>query len=561
MDQSIFTQLTFVLVIAAVISLVMRLLRQPLIMGYILTGIIVGPSLLNIIQAKEAFAGFSEIGIMLLLFIIGMGLNPVVIKSLGRPVLVTAAAILLLVGSTGFAAGTLLGFSTSEAAIVGLALFFSSTIIILKVISDKRELSRLYAQIAVGVIVIDDVIATLALLAVATIASSGGLGVSDVALLAAKGIAVALGLYLISAKLLPPFAKFLARSQEMLFLFAIAWGFGVAILFDWAGFSHEVGALFGGVSLAALPYATEMAAKLKPLRDFFIVLFFVTLGEIFTFGNLMASLVPALILSAVVIFGKPLFVMSSLGALGYTRLTSFKAGIHLSQISEFSIILIVFASSVGFVSDQAAAIITLVALITIGVSTYLMKYDDQLFRMLEKQLRVFERKNIKERKQRQALYPIILFGYHKGGHEFLETFREMKKRYLVVDYDPEIIEHLEAQGIRHVYGDATDNELLEEVNASKAELIVSTMTDVDSNNALLAYLRRHNPDVAFICHANSYDEAADLYRRGASYVMLPHFIGSERISGFIKRNGYSHGAFDGYRRRHLVSLGKTAVRS
>lgn len=559
MEQSIFTQLTFVLVIAAAISLLMRVLRQPLIMGYILTGVIVGPSLLNIVHAKEAFDSFSEIGIMLLLFIIGMGLNPVVIKSLGRPVLVTAAVILLLVGGTGLGVGTLLGFKPSEAAIVGLALFFSSTIIILKVISDKRELSRLYAQIAVGVIVIDDVIATLALLAIATIASSGGLGVSDVALLAAKGIGVALGLYLISAKLLPPLSKFLAKSQELLFLFAIAWGFGVAIIFDWAGFSHEVGALFGGVSLAALPYATEMAAKLKPLRDFFIVLFFVTLGETFTFGNLAASLIPALLLSAVVILGKPLFVMGSLGALGYTRLTSFKAGIHLSQISEFSIILVVFAGSVGFVSAQATAIITLVALITIGVSTYLMKYDDQLFRMLEHHLRIFERKNIKERKQKRALYPVILFGYHKGGHEFLEAFRDMKKRYLVVDYDPEVIEHLEAQGIRHVYGDATDNELLEEVNAAKAELIVSTITDMDSNIALLAYLRRHNPDVAFICHANSYDEAASLYQKGASYVMLPHFIGSERISGFIKRNGYARSAFDGYRRKHLLSLGKTAV--
>lgn len=561
MEQSIFTQLTLVLVIAAVISLVMRLLKQPLIMGYILTGIIVGPSLLDVIHAEEAFHGFSEIGIMLLLFIIGMGLNPVVIKSLGRPVLVTAASILLLVGSTGFGVGSLLGFSVSEAAILGLALFFSSTIIILKVISDKRELSRLYAQIAVGVIVIDDVVATLALLAVATIASSGGLGVNDVIILAGKGLAVALTLYLISAKILPPLSRFLAKSQELLFLFAIAWGFGVAIVFEMIGFSLEVGALFGGVSLAALPYATEMAAKLKPLRDFFIVLFFVTLGEIFTFGNLMESLVPALLLSAIVIIGKPIFVMSSLGALGYTRLTSFKAGIHLSQISEFSIILVVFASSVGMLSEQATAIITLVALITIGVSTYLMKYDDKLYRALENHLRVFERKNIKERKQKQALYPIILFGYHKGGHEFLEAFREMKKRYLVVDYDPEIIEHLEAQGIRHVYGDATDNELLEEVNAAKAELIVSTITDIDANKALLAYLRRHNPDVAFICHANSYDEAAGLYGRGASYVMLPHFIGSERISGFIKRNGYSHSTFDGYRRKHLISLGKTAVRT
>ena len=134
MEQSIFTQLTLVLLTAAAISFVMRLLKQPLIMGYILTGIVVGPSFLNIIHAREAFEGFSEIGIMLLLFIIGMGLNPSVIRSLGRPVLVTAAAILGLVGVTGFGIGSLIGFSMTEAIILGLALFFSSTIIIRQII-------------------------------------------------------------------------------------------------------------------------------------------------------------------------------------------------------------------------------------------------------------------------------------------------------------------------------------------------------------------------------------------------------------------------------------------
>lgn len=561
MEQSIFTQLTLVIVIAAVISLIMRLLRQPLILGYILTGIVVGPSILNMIDAKEAFESFSEVGITLLLFIIGLGLNAGIIKSLGKVALVTAASILLLVGGAGFGASQALGFGVTEGIIVGLALFFSSTIIILKVLSDKREVSRLYGQIAIGVILVDDIIATLAILVVGAVGTAGGLSFADVGILVAKGFVLAVGLYIVGAKIMPRLTKFFASSQELLFLFAVSWGLGVSTLFYFAGFSHEVGALFAGVSLASLPYATEMGARLKPLRDFFIVLFFVSLGETFTFDALSGSIVPALILSAIVLFGKPLFVMSSLGALGYTRLTSFKAGIHLSQISEFSIILIVFAGSVGLVSAKATAIITLVALITIAISTYLMKYDDVLYRLLEKQLKVFERKNIKERKQPHALYPIILFGYHKGGHEFLRVFREMKQRYLVVDYDPEIIEHLEAQGIRHAYGDATDSEFLEDINASKAQLIVSTMSDIETNRELLKYLRHHNPKGSFICHANNYDEAAELYRHGASYVMLPHFLGSERISTFIKKHGITHDAFEDYRDKHIITIGKKALNS
>ncbi len=322
-----------------------------------------------------------------------------------------------------------------------------------------------------------------------------------------------------------------------------------------------MGALFAGVSLASLPYATEMAARLKPLRDFFIVLFFVVLGENLGFSQLQDSLVPALVLSLIVIIGKPIFVMSSLGVLGYTKLTSFKAAINLSQISEFSIILVVYAAGVGLVSSQLTAVITLVALITISTSTYLMKYDDFLYHLLEPKLRLFERKIIKEHRHKRQSYPIILFGYHRGGHEFLQTFRDMKQRYLVVDYDPEVIEHLDRQGVRNVYGDATDEELLHEISANKAKLVVSTMSDMSVNRSLLGYLRYHNPSAVFICHADGYDQAADLYRHGATYVMLPHFLGSEKIGGFIKKHGFNHSAFDAYRKQHVITLGKRAMKN
>lgn len=549
-----------VLAVAALMAMMMRLLRQPLIMSYILTGIIVGPSVLNLVQAKEAFESFSELGIALLLFIIGLGMNAGVIRSLGRVSLITASAILVLVGSAGFVASLVLGFDSTTALILGLALFFSSTIIILKVLSDNKELSRLYGQISIGVILLDDVVATIALVAVAAAGSHAAFNFSTVGLLLAKALGLGVFLYILGNHVMPHIGKLFAKSQELLFLFSIAWGLAIAGLFEFAGFSHEVGALFAGVTLAGLPYATEMAAKLKPLRDFFIVIFFVTLGETFTFGAIQQSLVPALILSAIVILGKPLFTTFALGVQGYTKLTSFKAGIHLSQISEFSIILVIFAAGQHIINPVAVPIITLVALITIGASTYLMNYDDALYRLFEHHLRHFERTSAHEPTQRRTLYPTILFGYHKGGYEYIKAFREMRMRYLVVDYDPEIIDHLEGEGIHHAYGDATDEEFLEEISVAEAKLVITTVTDLDTNRILLKYLRRHGHRASFICHANNYDEAVELYELGASYVSLPHTIGSERVSSFIKRHGLDHNALANYRDKHLITIGRQALK-
>ncbi|HET7630178.1 MAG TPA: cation:proton antiporter, partial [Candidatus Saccharimonadales bacterium] len=299
-NVSIFTQLSLVIVLAAVVSLIMRILKQPLIMGYILTGIIVGPAVLHLVDDAQTFDAFAQIGIALLLFIVGLGLNASVIKSLGSVASSTALMILLTVGSLGAVVGKLFGFSDAAAIIVGLSLFFSSTIIILKALSDKKETHRLYGQIAIGVILLDDVVATLALVAVAALGSGGNLSEPELLGLVGKALALGLGLYLISRYVLPWLAKQFAAAQELLYLFTIAWGFGVASVFYLAGFSMEVGALFAGVSMASLPYATEMSSRLKPLRDFFVILFFIILGSGFSFDGIAANLGPALVLSAVV---------------------------------------------------------------------------------------------------------------------------------------------------------------------------------------------------------------------------------------------------------------------
>lgn len=558
--SEIFTELSVVLAVVVGVAFLVQILKQPLILGYILTGILVGPAVLNLVGSTEAFETFSQIGITLLLFIIGLGLNVNVIRTLGKVSLMAAMAILTSVGGVGALVLWWLGFSTMTAVIMGVALFFSSTIIILKVLSDKREVNRLHGQIAIGVILVDDIIATFAIVIVAALGQSGGLGAMDIAVMIAKAIGLGTALFIMGAYIMPRLSRLIAKSQELLFLFTVAWGFGIASLFALAGFSHEVGALFAGVSLASLPYATEMSSRLKPLRDFFIVLFFVTLGETFVFDDIAQVVIPALALSTIVLVGKPLFVMASLGMLGYTKLTSFKAGIHLSQISEFSIILVVFAHQVGVVDDKATSIVTLVALITIGISSYLMKYDDTLYKKMATFLTIFEKKNTKEKKQKHELYTAMLFGYHHGGHEFLKLFRELKQKYLVVDYDPEIIEHLETQGIRHAYGDATDTEFLDDIGAGQAKFVASSILDMHINKLLLAYLHRHNTDIVFVCHARTYEEALDLYEHGASYVILPRLLDTSHITGHIKRHGIEKETFDHFRQKHIVSIGKQAVK-
>jgi Kef-type K+ transport system membrane component KefB len=559
MLNDVFTQLSLVIVVAGAVSILMRLLKQPLIMGYIITGILVGPTFLHLIHEKDAFETFSEIGIALLLFIIGLELSVAAIRRLGKPVFITAVALLGIMVSIGYLIGTAMHFTTTEAVLTGFALFFSSTIIIAKVLSDKKQLTRLNGQLAIGVILIDDIIATFALLYVTT-NTGGGLDLLDISFLVLKGVMTAAVLALLGTKVLPKFTKFIASSQELLFIFALAWGFGIASLVNAIGFSVEVGALFAGVTLAHLPYVHQIGAKLKPLRDFFIILFFISLGESLELANLTSAIVPALILSAVTLIIKPLVVMTSLGLLRYTKRTSFMTSINLSQISEFSIILIVLAHSAGMVSAQLSAIITLVAIITIATSTYLMKYDDAIFRRFEKHLHLFERSIINESQHRAKAYPLVLFGFLNGGDKFLKTFHAMRHRFVVVDYDPEVIEELERKHIEFLYGDATDPELLADIDFEKAKLVVNTIADHYVNIALVRYVHRHNPDAIMICYSNDHNEAAELYRLGASYVMLPHFIGSEQLSSFIHTHGLNKQSFEIYRNKHLADIGKGDTR-
>jgi Kef-type K+ transport system membrane component KefB len=553
MHSATFTDLSIVIAIGVLISLFMRIIRQPMIIGYILTGIVVGPTVLRVIGSAESIEIFAQFGIALLLLIVGLGLNPRVIKEVGKIAALIGIGKVTIATLVGYSLGKLFGYSNLTSLYLGLALSFSSTIIILKLLTDKKEQNRLYGKISIGFLLVEDLIATLVLIGVSA-SAKGGLDIENVGWLLTKMALLVAGLVLMRMVILPKLHRFIANSQEFLFLFAIGWGLGIATLFSWAGFSLETGALLAGVTLASLPYAQEISSRLKPLRDFFIILFFISLGSHLVLSDVVSILPRALLLSAVVLVGNPIVVMTIMGLSGYTKKTSFKTGIAGAQVSEFSFILLLLANQLGQVSNSVLSLVTVVALITIAVSSYVITYSDQLYTFFERYLSLFERHKVRSEHEHTEHFDLVLFGYHKGGRDFLHVFEQLKKPYVVVDYDPDVIDTLEAKQNRYVYGDATDLELLSEINLETSKLVVSMITDFPTNQFLANWLAAHNPRTVFICTADSLEQAADLYSQGVAYVILPHFLGTEKIGAFIKRSGLKKSEFKQYREKHLAYL-------
>lgn len=552
MHESVFSALSIVIVIASVMALFMRLIKQPLIIGHILTGIIVGPLVLRVLSSANTIATFSNIGIALLLFIIGLGLNPRVIKEVGKVAAIGAFVEVGIVAIVTILFAQHLGLGFKQAVFLGMALSFSSTIIILKLLSDKKEQNRLYGKITIGILIIQDIIAVFALLFVTSQGNNSAISLSQLGWLATKGLLAAVPLFLIGNYVLPKMAKFIAGSQEFLFLFAIGWGFGAAALFQGIGFSLEIGALLGGVALASLPFTQEISSRLRPLRDFFIVVFFISLGSRLTFSTIGSEVKLIVISIIIVALLKPFIVLATMGIMRYTKQTSFKTALSLGQVSEFSLVLILLGNSTGIVPTNLVNVITFVALFTIALSTYLINYSNGIYKAFEKYLKVFERsKTHTEKGLLQHRYELILFGYRKGGQEFIHLFKKLNKDFVVIDYDPEAIDLMEQQKVNCIYGDATDIELLEEIGVEKSKLIVSAMTDHDSNVFLLKLVTKINPKSIVIVHAESATKASELYELGASYVVVPHYIGSENVASFIKKSELKKSEFLKYQQKHM----------
>ena len=551
MHGSLLGELSIIIGIALVLASIMKIFKQPLLIGYILAGIIAGP-ILGLVKNTDTLDGFSKIGIALLLFIVGLGLNPRVIKELGKVAFITG---LIQVGFSvllGTAIMLVLGKSIAVALVVGVALSFSSTIVGLKLLTDKKEQTRLYGRLAIGVLLAQDILATIALLVLSM--QKDGFGFISSTSLLLKGALIVGVLFFISTRVLPKITYFVSSNTEYLFLMTIAWGLGIGYLFEFTGFSLEIGALIAGVSLASMPYAQEASARLRPVRDFFVVIFFIVMGANLQLGDVLSQLPLALVFSAIILVRNPLSIMLPLGVFGHTKRNSFKVGVLLAQVSEFSLIFIILAQQTGLVDGKVVSLITLIALITIAASCYGILYDDELFEKSQKSFRFFESSR-QDKTEKKVTYDIVQFGYNKGGSELIKMFKKMpRKSLVVVDYDPEVIDHLHNKKVHFIYGDATDIELLDELNLAKSKLIVSTITHFPTNRLLIEYVEKMNPSAVIITRADSAADAAELYGLGASYVMVPHFVGTEKLGTFIARHGLNRSDFSKYKEKHLAQL-------
>lgn len=553
MHVNVFVEISALIGLSAIVAMIMRFLRQPTIIAYILTGLLVGPSLLGLVKSPETIEVLGSFGVALLLFIVGLGLNYRVIKEVGKVSLMTGLGQVLFTTLIGFLLVQALGYDTTAAIYISIALAFSSTIIILKLLTDKKEQNKLYGKIAIGFLLVQDVIATFALL-VASASGTSGFNYESLVQLLAKALLFIGVVLLVTRFVIKPLTNFLSSSQETLFLFAIAWGFGIATLFLKLGFSLEVGALFAGVALAGMPYAQEVSSRLRPLRDFFVVVFFIALGAKLNIQDAGLVIWQALGLSAFVLIGNPIIVMIIMGILGYTKKTSFNAGLAVAQISEFSLIFMLLGLRNGQISEQVVSLVTIVGIITIAVSSYMIIYSNEIYKIIENYLRLFERKKVRIEHEKRPSYDAVLFGFKRGGIEFVRVFEKNTNKFLVVDYDPEAIDELERKNIPYVYGDATDLEMLDEINFSKVKLVVSVISDHDSNVFLLQHLEKRNPHAVVVCHADSIKQAVELYGLGASFVVMPHLIGNEKVSAFIRKNGFKKSEFNKYRSQQMEYL-------
>lgn len=552
-ESSLFFELSLIIAIGALVAIVMRMLRQPLIVSHILTGLIVGPFFLNFIHSFEIFKLFSEIGISILLFTVGLNLSPHLIKQFGKVSLFTGIGQVIITSVLGYTIARFLGYENTVSMYIGIGLAFSSTIIILKLLSDKNELETLHAKIATGFLLIQDFIALILLFSIPIISNPDASSL-DILFTFCKGVIMVGLIWLIANKVLKPLNNFFSHSQELLFLFSISWGFIIASVFKLAGFSLETGALIAGVSLAALPARHEISARLAPLRDFFIVLFFIMLGAQMALGDIITLFPKALIFSLFIIIGNPLILMIIMRYFGYRKQTSFKTALAVAQVSEFSLILITLGVSLGHLDTAILSMITLVALITIFISSYLILHSDSIYTLLEPWLQIFEQKNPKEQSYRNKRYPIILFGCNRIGYDFVDTFSKKNKRFLVIDYNPETITDLEIAGVRAEYGDASDISFLESIDTKSLELLISTIPSFSSNRLIVETIRKKNSKAIIMMVAHTIHDALNLYERGVDYVILPHFLGGQYAADIILKIGTNRRRFASLKDKHLNYL-------
>ncbi len=527
LDPELLGKLGLIVMAAAAFAFIGRAIRMPSIVVYIIAGLVLGP-FTGILEVDDAIDLISHIGIALLLFLVGLELSLDKIKDVGRVAVAAGIGQVVFTAAGGLILCLLLGFEWIESVFISVALTFSSTVVVVKLLDLKGDLNKLYGRIAVGIFLVQDLVVVVVLTFLAGLEhGEGNLNLSQVAWGMTKafiGMGLILGFALVSSKyLLPRPFCWAARSPETTFIWALFWCFLFVLLAEVLGLSHEIGAFLAGMALAQLPYNDDLRRRLHPLMNFFIAVFFVSLGITMELEAATQAWPIAIALSLFVLIGNPLIFMIIIARMKYSELTAFRTSVTVAQISEFSFVFATAGVAANLIGNQILSIIALVGVITITTSAYMILYSDPLYRFMSKLglLRIFRAGKTPEPEEEHSLQDhVVVVGMNPLGRSIVEKLHSKGVHVLAIDTDPNKLEGLPCET---EVGNVEYESVVEELGLRRAKLVVSAL-QIEDTNHLLAY-RCRMANVPCAIHAFDVSVVEDLVDLETEYLMVPSVDG------------------------------------
>jgi len=518
-------EIGMMIVIAGIMAFIFKLFKQPRIPAYVIAGIILGPLVLGLIESSEVILSLSEIGIAFLLFFAGLEINFKNLKQVGKVATITGLLEMILIGL--IAIGLFVSFELQNIEMIYIMLIaaFSSTMVAIKILSDKNELGTLHGRIIVGILLVQDIIAIIALTVLNGDLTPVNIGMS---LAKAIGFAVVAGIF---AKISEPILKISAKSTELILIVSLSFLFLFSIAAYVLGLSVVVGSFFTGVALANSQFKTEIKGRIHSLRDFFGAILFVSLGMQLVWIAKEYLVILGLLL-LLIIFIKPILIMIIVRLTGYTERTSFLTGNLLGQSSEFGLILMTQAIILGQISQEFFSMTVFAVIVSMTLTGYFSQYESSLYRLVLRPAKIFRKVPIRYGNLKYGLAnkkKVILLGCHRTGSLILKNFNNMKKDILVIDFDPEIIKSLIKKKVSCIYGDFNNPEIVEKIIFTNPELIISTIPSKEDNIDMIKKAKKLNLNVNIIVVAERISDAIELYEKGADYVILPKVLSGEKI--------------------------------
>lgn len=538
-----------VLIIATVVSLLTYYFKQPVILGYFITGVILSPEIgFKLIHDVSHLEVISEFGLILLLFIIGLELELPKILQAGKQLILTGILQFVICVAVGlFLFGVCLGSYYDQLSVLYLALLcaLSSTAIVVKALYDKQEMDTLPGRITLGVLVIQDLWAILILAFQPNFQAIQGT-VIVIALI--KCMILVLSGYVLGRYVLKYVFGLIAKSPEVIVATSLGWCAIVVAIASWLGLSKEMGALIAGAVISSFPYSVFVSGKILPLRDFFLILFFVFLGMKMPFPSI-PILAQALMLTVFIGLSRFLSVYPVLRWSGGGYRTAFIASLNLSQISEFSLVIAGMGVTLGHISESLMGVFLYAMAISALIATYLIKYNHVLysawFSWTSGQKTSDDLSDKEISTSSQGVHPdILLLGYHRIARELvvslLERTPELLSQIRVIDFNLEVLKELQSLGVHAMYGDIANHEVLEHVRVEKARLIISSVPDSllkgTSNAEIVRTIRIKNSVCDIIAISENEKQTENLKKLGASQIIEPHILAGDRIALNIMSN-------------------------